>query len=163
MILDASEASTARTEGSAVPGTLDEIAYDECLELLRFGDLGRIALSLEGGPTIVPVNYRLLQTPGCTWIVLRTRPGNLLDRDRVPAAFEIDHVDRSRNEGWSVLVRGTLLHVDPDAADVRARFDPRPWVTGERDRWLVLEPFSITGRRLHTAGPDQPAPDLFFR
>jgi hypothetical protein len=162
VIADAGEASTAPTEGADMSGTLDEIAFDECVELLRFGDLGRIAVSLEGGPVIVPVNYRLLETPGRRWIVLRTRPGNLLDRDRVPAGFEIDDVDRSCNEGWSVLARGMLMHVDPDAADVRALFDPRPWVTDERDRWLVLEPFSITGRRLHTFGSDEIAPNLFF-
>jgi hypothetical protein len=44
-----------------------------------------------------------------------------------------------------------LLRVDPDAADFRARFDPEPWVVSERDRWLTIEPFSITGRRLHPA------------
>jgi hypothetical protein len=45
-------------------------------------------------------------------------------------------------------VRGTLHHVDPDAADFRTRFDPEPWLTTERDAWLVIEPFAITGRRL---------------
>jgi hypothetical protein len=67
------------------------------------------------------------------------------------AAFEIDGVDRVRHEGWSVLVRGTLMHVDPNAGDLRERFDPEPWLLAERDAWLVIEPFSITGRRLQAA------------
>jgi nitroimidazol reductase NimA-like FMN-containing flavoprotein (pyridoxamine 5'-phosphate oxidase superfamily) len=142
---------------------LDEITHHDCMELLRFGDLGRIAVEIDGGPVIVPVNYRLVEPPGRTWIALRTRPGNLLDRNRVPAGFEIDHVDQVQHEGWSVLVRGTLLRVDPDAAGFRSLFDPRPWVTDERDRWLVIEPFSITGRRLRTHQPDRPIPALFFR
>jgi hypothetical protein len=57
-------------------------------------------------------------------------------------------------EGWSVLARGTLHHVDPDAADFRERFDPHPWIIDERDAWLIVEPFGITGRRLHAAEPE---------
>ena len=143
-------------------GTLDEIDLRDCVELLRFGDFGRIAVDIDGGPVIVPVNFRLVEAPGRTWVALRTRPGNLLDRDRVPAAFEVDHVDHAAREGWSVLVRGTLLRVDPDAGDFRALFDPKPWVTDERDRWLVIEPFAITGRRLHAVPDEQPIPALFF-
>jgi nitroimidazol reductase NimA-like FMN-containing flavoprotein (pyridoxamine 5'-phosphate oxidase superfamily) len=143
-------------------GTLDEIRYDDCLALLRFGELGRIAVDVDGGPVIVPVNYRLVEAPGCTWIALRTRPGNLLDQDRVPAAFEIDHVDQHAREGWSVLARGILLRVDPDAAEFRELFDPHPWLAEKRDRWLVLEPFSITGRRLHVTTPEHPISALFF-
>ncbi len=144
-------------------GTLGEIDHHDCLELLRYGDFGRIGVDIDGGPVIVPVNYRLVEAPGRTWIALRTRPGNLLDRDGIPAAFEIDHVDHDAREGWSVLVRGMLLRVDPDAGDFRALFDPHPWVTDRRDRWLVLEPFAITGRRLHAVQPEQPIPALFFR
>ena len=143
-------------------GTLDEIGYDDCLELLRFGELGRIALEAEDGPVIVPVNYRLVEPPGRTWLALRTRPGNALDRDRVPAAFEIDHIDHHAHEGWSVLVKGTLLRVDPDAAEFRLWYDPLPWITDERHRWLVIEPFSVTGRRLHTAPTAHSVPGLFF-
>jgi hypothetical protein len=67
------------------------------------------------------------------------------------AAFEIDEIDPQHEQGWSVLVRGTLHHVDPDAADFRERFDPHPWLAVERDAWLVVQPFAISGRRLHAA------------
>jgi Pyridoxamine 5'-phosphate oxidase len=66
-------------------------------------------------------------------------------------AFEIDGIDPAHQGGWSVLVRGTLHHVDPDAADFRERFDSEPWVAAERESWLAIEPFAITGRRLHAA------------
>ena len=32
-------------------------------------------------------------------------------------------------------------------------FDPHPWLADERDTWLIVEPFSITGRHLK---PDEP-------
>ena len=69
-------------------------------------------------------------------------------------AFEIDGIDPAHQQGWSVLVRGTLHHVDPDAAEFRERFDPEPWLVEERDAWLVVDPFAITGRRLHPAEPE---------
>jgi hypothetical protein len=53
-----------------------------------------------------------------------------------------------------VLVRGALQHVDPEAADFRERFDPQPWMTTDRDSWLVIEPYSITGRELHPSERD---------
>jgi nitroimidazol reductase NimA-like FMN-containing flavoprotein (pyridoxamine 5'-phosphate oxidase superfamily) len=142
--------------------TLDEIRHEDCLALLRYGELGRLAVESDGGPVIYPVNYRLVETSGPTWIAVRTRPGNRLDRDRVPAAFEIDHVDHHRKEGWSVLVRGMLLRVDADAAGFRTLFDPHPWLIEERDRWLVLEPFAVTGRRLHVGAAEDPPAPIFF-
>jgi nitroimidazol reductase NimA-like FMN-containing flavoprotein (pyridoxamine 5'-phosphate oxidase superfamily) len=66
-----------------------EIPYHDCLELLKFGNLGRIAVVVDGFPVVVPVNYRLVESTGRTWIAFRTRVGNVLDRDRAPAAFEV--------------------------------------------------------------------------
>lgn len=133
--------------------TLEALALDECLDLLRAGSVGRIAVLTEGTPILFPVNYRLVETSAPTWIAVRTREGNVIDRAPMTVAFEIDEIDPVRRDGWSVLVRGTLHRVDPDAADFRARFDPEPWVSDERDAWLVVAPFSITGRRITAAEP----------
>jgi Pyridoxamine 5'-phosphate oxidase len=100
-------------------------------------------------PIVLPVNYRLIEASGVTWVAVRVRPGGVLGRAQMPVAFEIDGIDPAHRQGWSVLVRGTLQHANPDAADFRARFDSEPWVALERDAWLVIEPFSISGRRLH--------------
>jgi nitroimidazol reductase NimA-like FMN-containing flavoprotein (pyridoxamine 5'-phosphate oxidase superfamily) len=118
---------------------LEPLSHEECLELLREGVVGRIAFSVDGFPVILPVNYRLAETSRGVWIALRTRPGNIIKRAPVNVAFEIDGIDQSRRQGWSVLARGTLHAVDPEAADFRERFDPHPW---------------LTGRRLHGARPE---------
>ena len=131
--------------------SIEELSHDECLALLRSSDFGRIAFLLEDYPIVLPVNFRLAETSGRTWIALRTRPGNVIDRAAAHVAFEIDGIDPGNRQGWSVLARGTLHHVDADAADFRARFDPQPWLLEERDSWLVIDPYSITGRRLRTA------------
>lgn len=133
--------------------TLETLTNDECLERLRQNSVGRVAVVIDAFPVVLPVNYRLAETSARSWIALRTRPGNVLDRAPFQAAFEIDEIDPSHHEGWSVLVRGTLHRVDPESADFRGRFDPEPWILEERDRWLVIEPFSITGRRLRAGEP----------
>ncbi len=133
---------------------LDELSFDECLSLLRAGQFGRIAFMANDFPAVFPVNYRLVETSGRTWVAVRTRPGNIIDRAPMHVAFQLDGVDHFKQRGWSILVRGTLHHVDPDAADFRERFDPHPWVLAERDAWLIVEPFAITGRRLHAAEPE---------
>ena len=131
--------------------TLEELSNEECLARLRAAQVGRIAVVVDDFPIVLPVNYRLVEAGGVTWVAVRTRPGNVIDRASLRAAFEIDGTDTVHHEGWSVVVRGTLMHVDPDAGEFRERFDPEPWLLAERDAWLVIEPFSITGRRLQTA------------
>jgi len=128
---------------------LEDLPIDACLERLRAGAVGRIAVVVNGFPLVFPVNYTLVETSGPRWVAIRTRPGGVIEQAPVPVAFEIDGVDPVQQRGWSVLVRGTLHHVDPDAADFRDRFDPQPWLVAERDAWLVIDPFAISGRRLN--------------
>jgi nitroimidazol reductase NimA-like FMN-containing flavoprotein (pyridoxamine 5'-phosphate oxidase superfamily) len=128
---------------------LETLSYDDCQRVLRQRQVGRIAVVVDDFPIVLPVNYRLIEIDGRVWLAIRTRPGNVIERAPMNVAFEIDEIDPFHEEGLSVLVRGTLHHVDPDAAGFRERFDPEPWLVAERDAWLVIEPFAITGRRLH--------------
>jgi nitroimidazol reductase NimA-like FMN-containing flavoprotein (pyridoxamine 5'-phosphate oxidase superfamily) len=128
---------------------LEPLSPAACQSLLRENTFGRLACVVNDFPVVLPVNYRFVETSGRTWIALRTRPGNVFDQQSMKVAFEIDGIDAANRQGWSVLVRGTLHHVDPDAAGFRERFDPEPWILADRDAWLIVEPFAITGRRLH--------------
>jgi nitroimidazol reductase NimA-like FMN-containing flavoprotein (pyridoxamine 5'-phosphate oxidase superfamily) len=134
--------------------SLEELSYADCLGLLRAGQVGRLAFLADDWPVVFPVNYRLVEASERTWIAVRTRPGNVIDRAPLKVAFQVDGVDPIRRAGWAVLARGTLHHVDADAADFRARFDPEPWIMAERDAWLVVDPFLVTGRRLREAEPE---------
>jgi nitroimidazol reductase NimA-like FMN-containing flavoprotein (pyridoxamine 5'-phosphate oxidase superfamily) len=128
---------------------LEVLSLDECLDLLARNNFGRLAVVLDGFPIVVPVNYKFVDPGGRRWVALRTRPGNVIEQASRNVGFQIDHADRVYRRGWAVLVRGTLQRVDPDAAEFRERFDPEPWIDTDRDAWLVVEPFKITGRRLH--------------
>jgi nitroimidazol reductase NimA-like FMN-containing flavoprotein (pyridoxamine 5'-phosphate oxidase superfamily) len=133
---------------------LEELPLDDCLTFLRGHEVGRVAVIVDDFPIVLPVNYRLLELSGRTWLVLRTRPGGVIDQTPANAAFEIDGIEPSMRRGWSVLVRGLLQRVDPEAAELRERFDPEPWMDTDRDAWLAIEPFTISGRRLHAAQPE---------
>jgi nitroimidazol reductase NimA-like FMN-containing flavoprotein (pyridoxamine 5'-phosphate oxidase superfamily) len=131
-----------------------ELPLDTCLSLLRSNVVGRLGFVTDDWPVVVPVNYRLVEASERRWVALRTRRGNVIDRAGVNVAFEIDGVDPLHEQGWSVLVRGTLHHVDPDAAGFRERFDPEPWILAERDAWLIVDPVMITGRQLRGREPE---------
>lgn len=130
---------------------LEPLDLKECLDLLRETAVGRIAFVVDDFPVALPVNYRLVEQDDRTFIVLRTRPGNVIDQAPLRVAFQIDGVDSHRHGGWSVLVRGTLGHLEPASIhESNARYDPAPWLDG-RDAWLAITPVSVTGRRLDGA------------
>ena len=153
VLTDESPASTVKEPWSEMPDAwLEELSLEECLALLHTNAVGRIGFVTDGLLTVLPVSYRVVEAAGTTpgrWLALRTRPGNVIERASMMVAFEIDGIDIPHRRGWSVLVRGTLHHVDSDAASFRERFDSEPWIAAERDAWLIIEPFAITGRRLH--------------
>jgi len=132
--------------------TLTIIPRRICVELLSENNVGRIAVIENGYPVVLPVNYRLVQAEQQTLIAVRTRPDNVIDRAGPPVAFEIDGIDAYHRTGWSVLVRGKLHHmIDAERRSRPGLLDPQSWVHGDRDAWLLIEPESITGRRLSTA------------
>lgn len=107
--------------------------------------IGRLGFSSEDGPTVLPVNYRLVGGE----IVFHTDTGSLLSTAimRVPVAFEVDDVDVAWKEGWRVLVRGKVREVnDPDEVD-RLSTGLQSWA--DRDsRTVAITPIKITGRRI---------------
>ena len=124
---------------------IEVIDSDECLRLLRGRRVGRIGIVVGGEPLILPVNYAVL---GET-IVFRSAPGSKLDMGpRAPACFEVDEFDESMSTGWSVLIAGRLEEVD---ATEGVHADVTPWAPGERDHWMRLVPWRVTGRRVGPA------------
>lgn len=131
--------------------SLPSLSRDECLELLRKGSVGRLAVVIDGQPHILPLNYAA-DEKGV--IVFRTADLTAASKaDLAHVAFEIDEIDVARRQGWSVAVHGFGLRID-DAIDRDSqrylRLPVHPWVPGQRDRWFKITPAEITGRRLTT-------------
>jgi len=143
------------TPEASTEAHLEELSGDECRRLLSLSAIGRIAFVVGGLPMVLPVNYRLLEGESGLWVLLRTRPGNAIDEAPEQVAFEIDGVEYEQRQGWSVLVRGVLHHLDHNEVELMSeRFDPKPWPLGDRTAWLAIKPRSVTGRRLHGAQMD---------
>lgn len=125
-----------------------EMTVDECLEQLHAGVVGRVAMSTPVGPRILPVNYAMYGDA----IVFRTSPYSELGTYgwNSELAFEIDHIDYERHQGWSVIAigRSELVEDPDDVADIRRTWDPRPWAAGQRNLYIKLVWRDISGRRL---------------
>jgi hypothetical protein len=106
----------ATGSGRPLPERLDEA---ECLRLISPGGVGRLAYVGRYGPTVLPVNYVVHEGA----IVFRTAHDSPTDEDlrtgiadaAYKVAFEIDELDPPTREGWSVLVQGSLYHVESEA------------------------------------------------
>jgi len=130
----------------------------ECRHLLETEVVGRVAFVTPAGPRIVPVNYALAGDA----IDLRTVAYSELATyaPDTEVAFEIDHLDRERHQGWSVIAHGRcqrLLHDDDDLFPLPGQ-EPEPWAAGPRSLYLRLEWRELSGRRV--GGPHWPHPPV---
>ncbi len=126
---------------------LERLTRDECVELLRGAQVGRLAVVANARPLIFPVNYAM----DGEVVVFRTAAGTKFDAAvrEMAVAFEVDEFDRDARAGWSVLVSGRAEEVVSESHLARLKNLPlRPWATGEKDNWLVITATAITGRRI---------------
>lgn len=124
-----------------------ELTISECLDLLSGGVVGRVAFSTALGPRIVPVNYAIHDGA----IVFRTSPYSELGSHGpgIEVAFEVDHIDYDRHQGWSVVATGRVEALSPEEVqDLRRAWEPQPWAAGHRNLYLRLEWREVSGRRL---------------
>lgn len=136
--------------GGMTDQILESLSPEVCLQHLREGRVGRIGFDVDGDPVILPVNYRLVEPESGPLLVVRTRPGHVIEQAPVSVAFEIDSIDASNHQGWSVLVRGELMHANPTARGFVERYDPESWLA-DVESWLLIDPWAISGRHLHGA------------
>ncbi|MGP3964245.1 pyridoxamine 5'-phosphate oxidase family protein [Nonomuraea sp. 3N208] len=133
--------------------TLEVLDEEECLQLIGPGGIGRVAFNGSHGPTVLPVNYKMHGGA----IVFRTAAGGPMDRDLrtglegvdIKIAFEVDLIDETNREGWSVLVQGPAHHVPPEEVPEVSRAGVTPWAGGERALYIRIACQEITGRRIH--------------
>jgi nitroimidazol reductase NimA-like FMN-containing flavoprotein (pyridoxamine 5'-phosphate oxidase superfamily) len=127
---------------------IESLTNDECLRLLSTASVGRIAVTRDALPVILPVNYVLDGTA----LLIRTNDGAILRAARAGGtvvAFEVDSLDEQTMTGWSVLVTGTLREVTAVSAVVRAEQLPlAPWVGGDRRHFVRITPGLLSGRRV---------------
>ena len=130
---------------------LTVLSESTCLDLLRAGVIGRVAMCTPDGPQIFPVNYALYEDS----VVFRTAAYSVLGTHAWQSrlAFEIDHMDYERQAGWSVLATGPGARVEsgPALDAIIKQWNPRPWAAGTRPLYVRLRWDTLSGRRVGDA------------
>lgn len=131
--------------------SLASFSREECLKLLRQGNIGRLAVVIDGQPHVLPLNYAADENGV---IVFRTADLTAATEAALAnVAFEVDEIDLARRQGWSVVVHGfgreITAALDRDSERL-LQMPVHPWAPGQRDRWFKITPKEITGRRLRS-------------
>jgi nitroimidazol reductase NimA-like FMN-containing flavoprotein (pyridoxamine 5'-phosphate oxidase superfamily) len=130
--------------------------HDACVRLLANAPVGRIGVSVDALPAIVPVWIALMDDS----IVFRTVPGTKLAYAATGSvlAVEVDEYDPETRDGWSVLVRGIASEL-ADADDIaRARqLLSGSWIDGAAEHYVRVSCDLVTGRRLRNLAPSKEA------
>jgi nitroimidazol reductase NimA-like FMN-containing flavoprotein (pyridoxamine 5'-phosphate oxidase superfamily) len=123
----------------------DSVALDSvaCWQFLGTSGVGRLAISVEDGVDIFPINY--LARDGR--IYFRSAPGTkiaeLTQSPRV--AFESD--GRTMLARWSVVVRGTAHRLNSDAEIAQSGIEAlHAWQPGDKFNYFEIRPELVTGR-----------------
>jgi nitroimidazol reductase NimA-like FMN-containing flavoprotein (pyridoxamine 5'-phosphate oxidase superfamily) len=92
--------------------TFGELSADQSIAILKRNQTGRIAFTFHDRVDIEPISYVYHED----WLYFRTSEGTKLDtvRHHPWVAFEVDEV-RSHFDWESVVVRGTIYFLNPDA------------------------------------------------
>jgi hypothetical protein len=116
-----------------------------CWDLLRWAEVGRLAVSIMDQPDIFPVNFVVDHGT----LVFRTAEGTKLAAAVLgrAVAFEVDGFDAAEGEAWSVVVRGAAEEVARMIEVVEAAELPLfPWMASPKPRFVRIVPVSISGR-----------------
>lgn len=132
---------------------LEVLEEGECLDLLGSVPVGRVAVSIDAMPAVLPVNFVLHGRE----ILFHTMPGTKLGAAIAGAVvtFEVDELGGPAGESWSVLVVGRAEEVThPAIRDELEPLLPRSWALDDGDHHLVRISISrISGRLLRTEQP----------
>ena len=123
---------------------METLTEAECWALLSTTTVGRIAVALDGGVDIFPLNFVAKDQ----LIYFRSAPGSkLVELTANPVlAFEAD--GRRRFRRWSVVVRGEAKRLDDDDEIERSGvLELRTAPADDKWNYVRITPRTVTGRR----------------
>jgi len=126
---------------------LAPIDDDECRALLASAAVGRVGLSIDALPVVLPVNFVV----DGDRIVFCTSTGAKLRQalEGAVVCFEVDHVDPIYHSGWSVLATGRAGEItDPYDLDHVRSLPLRAWAHLEEEHFVEIRIELLSGRRL---------------
>ena len=126
------------------------LSRPECLDLLGQASLGRIGVSIDALPVILPVHFSLR---GET-VLFPIDPGTKLEAATIGnvIAFQTDDYEPLGDTGWSVLLQGIASAVTAEQVQIHSA-PIGLWPGGETDRRLVqVQAIRLGGRRFRGLG-----------
>src|SRR5664280_2045566 len=141
---------------------VEVLSRAECLELLSHAAIGRVGVSIDALPVILPVHFALFGDS----VLFRTVPGTKFDAAAVglSGSYESAWKARTAPTAWSVLLQGIASEVThPEEAAVAGSVPLTPWaVTDQPGRFMRLEVARVSGRRFRLTdrrlSPSPPVP-----
>lgn len=132
---------------------LEALTAAECRAHLADGGIGRFLFVEPGrGPVAIPVNYRVDRDD----VVFRTGSHTSIAdtvQEQQQVSFDVDHIDDTLAEGWSVLLTGSARVItDPAELERLDELGIQPWAAGSRNVYVRLSASQITGRRIRVTG-----------
>ena len=126
-----------------------ELSTDECWEMLREEEFGRLAFRLLDEVHITPINYAVDRPT----LLFRTAEGSKLLGIVMgaPVAFEIDRY--GEETARSVVLRGSARLLPEDEAHRAENLRLRPWVPGLRYNVVEIVPAVVSGRQFELDRP----------
>jgi len=126
------------------PNGMEVLEKDDCLLLLSGASTGRVSVTMDALPVIIPVSFVLTGTR--VTFPTGTDPKLLAAIDGAVVAFEADGCDLGARIGWSVLVQG-VGQVTDTAADHSGFPLGAVWAGAGLGLVVSLETDRISGRR----------------
>jgi nitroimidazol reductase NimA-like FMN-containing flavoprotein (pyridoxamine 5'-phosphate oxidase superfamily) len=122
---------------------------EQCWEMLRSQEFGRLAFHLAGEVHLAPVNYAVDDDT----LLFRTAEGSkLLGVVMNPdVAFEIDEFDE--HHARSVVLRGVARRLEEDELHRAENVPLRPWVPTLKYDVVEIRPTEISGRSFELSRP----------
>jgi nitroimidazol reductase NimA-like FMN-containing flavoprotein (pyridoxamine 5'-phosphate oxidase superfamily) len=141
----------------ARPRQAIELAEDECWRLLASASIGRVVFTHHAMPAIMPVNHLIEGRK----IIIRTHLGAAIASRATEQSsngqgkpcgsvvcYEADELDPVRHTGWSVTATGLARLVADPADTARYATAVEPWIAGDMNQVVAIEPQFISGIRL---------------
>jgi nitroimidazol reductase NimA-like FMN-containing flavoprotein (pyridoxamine 5'-phosphate oxidase superfamily) len=125
---------------------LEILDRDTCLQLLRGATVGRVAVTANALPSVLPVNFLVIDDQ----VVFRTAAGSKLEAatQHSVVAFEVDDFDPVSHTGWSVVVTGVARPLKDDEIDATTKLHIPRWAPGNDGHVVAISTERITGRRI---------------
>lgn len=130
-----------------------------CLELLRHASIGRVGISIDALPVVLPLQFVLSGQA----VLVHTVPGTKLDAALIGAvvAFQADAGDPVAGTHWSVLVQGMATEHETGPGHRRVDSGAVPWMAADRKPRLVrIDATLVSGRLFRLGAGSGREPDL---